>query len=50
MSVQGRIGLRGSDTPEIVVTSRWADVIWNAQPNLYMPKEIASTSRKWIMR
>lgn len=41
MSVKGRIGLRRSGTPENIITSRWADVIWNAQPNLYMPKETA---------
>lgn len=40
MSVQGRIGLKRSDTPENEVTLRWADVIWNAQPNLSMPKEV----------
>lgn len=46
MSVQGRIGLRRSGIPENVVISRWEDVMWNAQPNLYMPKEIVSTGRK----
>lgn len=39
MSVQGMIGLRRSGTPENVVKSRWADVIWNAQPNYIRQKK-----------